>query len=197
MSIIITAQMVSELRSKTGAGLMDCKKALTEANADSEEALLILRKKGIAAADKKSTRTASEGLIEQYIHLGGKVGVLIEVNCETDFVAKTEDFKKFVKDVCLHIAATNPVCILREDVPEDLVVKEREIATSQIQNKPAHIIEKIVDGKLDKYFQSICLLEQPFVKNPDQTIQELLKEIIAKLGENIIIRRFVRYQLGD
>ena len=197
MSVEITAQLVGELRSETGAGLMDCKKALTESNGDSEQAMLILRKKGIAAAEKKSSRSASEGLIEQYIHLGGKVGVLIEVNCETDFVAKTEDFKTFVKDICLHIAAANPVCISRKEVPGESIEKEREIATSQIQNKPAHIIEKIVEGKLDKYYQGVCLLEQPFVKNPDQTVQELLTEKIAKLGENMIIRRFARYQLGD
>ena len=197
MSVEITAQLVGDLRSETGAGLMDCKKALIEAKGDQEQAILILRKKGVAAAEKKSNRSASDGLIEQYIHLGGKVGVLLEVNCETDFVAKTDDFKIFVKDICLHIAATNPHCISRDEVPEDLIEKEREIAGSQIQNKPAHIIQKIVEGKLDKYYQSVCLLEQPFVKNPDQTVQDLLTEMIAKLGENIIIRRFARYQLGD
>lgn len=197
MSVEVTAKMVSELRSETGAGLMDCKKALTKANGDSEQALLILRKKGIAAAEKRSGRSTSEGLIEQYIHLGGKVGVLIEANCETDFVAKTEDFKTFVKNVCLHIAATNPVCISRDEVPTELIEKEREVAASQVENKPPHIIQKIVEGKLDKYYQGVCLLEQPFVKNPDQTVQELLTETIAKLGENIVLRRFARYQLGD
>ncbi len=197
MTVEITAKMVSSLRSATGAGLMDCKKALTEAKGDSEQAILILRKKGMAAAEKKLDRSASEGLIEQYIHLGGKVGVLLEVNCETDFVAKTDDFKKLVKDICLHIAAANPICISSDEVPKELIEKERDIAASQIQNKPPDIIQKIIEGKLVKYFQEVCLIEQPFVKNPDQTIKDLITEKIAKLGENIVIRRFTRYQMGD
>ncbi len=189
--------MVGELRAKTGAGLMDCKRVLVEADGDLEQAVTLLRKKGMASAAKKSGRTTSEGLIGQYIHLGGKVGVLVEVNCETDFVAKTEDFGNLIKDICLHIAAANPQYVKREEVPEDVLAKEREIAASQVQNKPAHIVEKVVDGKLEKVYQSLCLLEQPFVKNPDQSITDLLAANISKIGENIVIQRFTRYQLGE
>ena len=197
MSVQISAKQVGELRAQTGAGLMDCKKALAEANGDIEEAATILRKKGIASAGKKAGRATSEGLIESYIHLGGKVGVLVEVNCETDFVAKTDEFKQFVKDVCLHIAASSPVCVGREQVPADLVEKEREVAVAQAEGKPAAAVQKIVEGKLNKYYQTVCLLEQPFVKNSDQTVQEVLTEKIAKLGENMQIRRFVRFQIGE
>ena len=197
MSVKITAKMVGELRGKTGAGLMDCKNALTEAEGDLEQAITILRKRGIASAAKKAGRATSEGLIEQYIHTGGKVGVLVEVNCETDFVAKTDDFGELVKDICLHIAAANPEFITREEVPEEYLEKEREIAASQVQNKPPHIVQKIVEGKLEKIYQSICLMEQSFVKDPDKTIKDLLTECIAKLGENINVRRFTRYQLGE
>jgi elongation factor Ts len=197
MSVQITAKMVGELRGETGAGLMDCKNALTEAAGDLEQAITILRKRGIASAEKKAGRATSEGLIEQYIHTGGKVGVLVEVNCETDFVAKTEDFGELVKDICLHIAAANPEFITQEEVPEEYLEKEREIAASQVQNKPPHIVQKIVEGKIDKIYESICLMEQPFVKDPDKTINDLLTERIAKLGENINIRRFTRYQLGE
>jgi elongation factor Ts len=192
----ITAQMVQQLRAKTGAGLMDCKKALTEANGSEDEAITILRKKGIASASKKADREAGDGLVEAYIHMGGKVGVLVEVNCETDFVAKTDDFKAMVRDIAMHIAATNPVCVTREEVPADLIASEREIAAAQVGNKPANIIEKIVDGKIEKIYQERVLLEQPFVKNPDQTIQDMIKERISKLGENIVVKRFARFQIG-
>ncbi|MCC5839857.1 MAG: translation elongation factor Ts [Opitutales bacterium] len=192
----ITAQMVQQLRAKTGAGLMDCKKALTEANGSEDEAITILRKKGIASASKKADREAGDGLVEAYIHMGGKVGVLVEVNCETDFVAKTDDFKAMVRDIAMHIAATNPVCVTREEVPADLIASEREIAAAQAGNKPANIIEKIVDGKIEKIYQERVLLEQPFVKNPDQTIQDMIKERISKLGENIVVKRFARFQIG-
>ncbi len=197
MSVQVTAKMVGELRGETGAGLMDCKNALIEAEGDIEQAITILRKKGIASAARKAGRTTSEGLIEQYIHTGGKVGVLLEVNCETDFVAKTDDFNDLVKDICLHIAAANPEFISREEVSEEYLEKEREIAASQVQNKPPHIVQKIVEGKMEKVYQSICLMEQSFVKDPDKTIKDLLTEKIAKLGENINVRRFTRYQLGE
>jgi elongation factor Ts len=192
----ISAQMVGELRRKTGAGLMDCKKALAEANGNEEQAIDILRKKGIASAAKKADREASDGLVETYIHMGGKVGVLIELNCETDFVAKTDDFKALARDIAMHIAATSPVCVRREDVPVENIEKEKEIAASQVVGKPANIVEKIVSGKIDKYYQEVVLLEQSFVKNPEQTIEQLLKEKISKLGENIVVRRFARFQIG-
>ncbi len=193
----ITANLVAELRSSTGAGLMDCKKALVEANGDTEQAVAILRKKGMATAAKKADREATEGLVESYIHLGGKVGVLVEVKCETDFVAKNDQFRELVRDIAMHIAAASPLYVSREDVPEDVLEKEREIAASQAEGKPAQAVQKIVEGKLAKYFSSVCLLEQPFVKNPDQTVQELLTESIAKIGENILIGRFARFQLGE
>jgi len=196
MSNVITAQMVSTLREKTGAGLLDCKKALAEANGDLDQAETILRKKGVASAAKKAGRTANEGLIESYIHLGGKVGVLIEVNCETDFVAKTDEFKSLCRDLCLQIAAASPTVVSRESVPEADVAQEREIAAAQVAGKPPAAVQKIVEGKLEKYFSTVCLLDQPFVKKPEQTIKDLLTERIAKLGENIIIKRFVRFQLG-
>jgi len=176
---------------------MDCKKALTESDGDLEKAVTILRKKGMASASKKAGRATSEGLIESYIHLGGKVGVLIEVNCETDFVAKTDDFKAFVKDLCLHIAAVNPICISREQVPAELIEKEREIAASQAEGKPPAAIQKIVEGKLNKYYASACLLDQPFVKDGDKTVQDILNEQISKLGENMQINRFARFQIGE
>lgn len=196
MSITITAQMVNDLRLATGAGLLDCKKALTEANGNVEEATTILRKKGAASAAKKADRATKEGLIESYIHVGSKVGVMIEVNCETDFVARTDDFKVFVRDLCLQIAAANPMCVSREQVPEADLAKEREIAAAQVQGKPPAAVQKIVEGKLEKYFSTVCLLDQPFVKVPEKSIKEILTEKIAKIGENIQIRRFVRYQLG-
>lgn len=193
----ISASLVKELREKTNAGMMDCKKALTESGGDLDAAEQILRKKGIASAGKKISRTAKEGSVASYIHLAGKVGVLVEVNCETDFVAKNDIFREFVKDITLHIAAANPIYITREQVPQDLIACERDIAAAQVQGKPANIIEKIVDGKMEKFFGTICLLEQPFIKNPDTTVKDLVTSKIAALGENIIIRRFTRYTLGE
>ncbi|MDD2710832.1 MAG: translation elongation factor Ts [Verrucomicrobiae bacterium] len=194
---MITAKMVQELREKTNAGMMDCKKALEEAKGNVAEAEVILRKKGIATASKKAARTTKDGLIASYIHTGGKVGVLLEVNCETDFVAKTDSFKEFVKDIALQVAASKPVCITREQTPADLVAKEREIAKSQVKDKPANIIDKIVDGKMEKYFSGICLLEQAFIKNPDVTIKDYLTKKVQELGENIVIKRFTIYELGQ
>jgi elongation factor Ts len=188
--------MVSDLREKTGAGLLDCKKALTEANGNVEEAITILRKKGAASAAKKADRATKEGLVESYIHVGGKVGVLIEVNCETDFVARNEDFKLFVKDLCLQIAAASPLYVGRDQVPEAELQKERDIAAAQVQGKPPAAVQKIVEGKLDKYYSTVCLLDQPFVKQPEKTIKELITALIAKIGENIQVRRFVRFQVG-
>jgi elongation factor Ts len=188
--------MVNDLRSVTGAGLLDCKKALTEANGNVDEATTILRKKGAASAAKKADRTTKEGLIESYIHVGGKVGVLIEVNCETDFVARNDDFKQLCKDLCLQIAAANPLYVTRDQVPEADIAKERDIATAQVAGKPPAAIQKIVDGKLDKFFSTICLIDQPFVKVPEKTVKEILTEKITKIGENIQVRRFTRFQLG-
>jgi elongation factor Ts len=188
--------MVSDLREKTGAGLLDCKKALTEANGVIEEAITLLRKRGVASAAKKAERATREGLIESYIHVGGKVGVMIEVNCETDFVARTEDFKTLCRDLCLQIAAANPAYVRREEVPEADVAKEREIALAQVANKPPAAIQKIIEGKLEKYYSTICLIDQPFVKLPEKSVKDLVTEKVAKTGENIQIRRFVRFQLG-
>lgn len=192
----ISAKMVADLRSRTGAGLMDCKKALAESGGDEEKAIEALRKKGVASAAKKADRTAADGVVESYIHLGGKVGVLVELNCETDFVAKTDDFKALARDIAMHIAATSPTCVSREEVPGDVVEREKGIAAASVENKPAHIVEKIVEGKLEKVYQEIVLLEQPFVKNPDVSIGDMLKDQIAKLGENILVRRFARFQIG-
>jgi elongation factor Ts len=196
MSTVISAQMVNELRAATGAGLLDCKKALTESNGDVAAANTILRKKLGNKLDKLSTRTTKEGLIESYIHVGGKVGVLIEVNCETDFVARNEAFKAFVKDLCLQIAAANPLYVSRDQVPEVDLAKEREIAAASVAGKPPAVVQKIVDGKLENYYSTICLLDQPFVKQNDKSIKDLLASQIAHIGENIQIRRFTRYQLG-
>ncbi|HYD82951.1 MAG TPA: translation elongation factor Ts [Opitutus sp.] len=196
MSVTITATMVNDLRAATGAGLLDCKKALTEANGNVDEATTILRKKGAATAAKKADRATNQGLIESYIHVGGKVGVLLEVNCETDFVARNEDFKQFCKDVCLQIAAANPLYVSRDQVPEADLAKEREIAAAQVQGKPPAAVQKIVEGKLDKFYSTICLLDQPFVKLPEKTVKDILTEKITKIGENLQIRRFTRYQLG-
>jgi elongation factor Ts len=196
MSTTITAKMVNDLRLATGAGLLDCKKALTEANGNIDEATTILRKKGAASAAKKADRATKEGLIESYIHVGGKVGVMIEVNCETDFVARNEDFKAFVRDLCLQIAAANPAVVSRDQVPEADLAKEREIAVAQVQGKPPAAVQKIVEGKIEKFYSTVCLLDQPFVKLPEKTVKELLTEKVAKIGENIQVRRFVRYQLG-
>ena len=194
----ITSQMVKELREKTNAGMMDCKKALTETGGDMEKAIDFLRKKGLAVAQKRAGRATSEGIIETYIHAGGKLGVMVEVGCETDFVAKSDMFTTFAKDVAMHIAASNPVSIKREEVPADLVAREMEIFKTQAleSGKPANIADKIVAGKLEKYYADVCLMEQKFVKNPDLTIQDLLNEIVAKIGENITIKRFARFQVG-
>ena len=194
----ITAKMVSDLRAVTGAGLMDCKKALAEAQGNEEAAIEILRKKGVATAAKKAGRTAAQGLVASYIHSNNKVGVLIEVACESDFVAKNDDFKAFVRDLCMHIAAAAPVCISREEVPADLVEKEREIALAQLaeDKKPENVKEKIVAGKIDKFVAGICLLEQDFVKDPNMTVGDLLTQKIATIGEKIEVKRFTRYQIG-
>ncbi|MBL9177752.1 MAG: translation elongation factor Ts [Verrucomicrobiaceae bacterium] len=193
----ISAKVVMALREKTNAGMMDCKKALAEAGGDLEKAETILRKKGITKAGSKGDRQTKEGIIASYIHMAGRIGVLIEVNCETDFVARNENFQAFVRDISLHIAASNPKFIRREEIPESLIAKEKEIAAEQIKDKPAAIIEKIVQGKIDKIFAEQCLLEQAFIKNPDQTIGDYVKSKIAELGENLVVRRFVRYAVGE
>lgn len=195
---MITSEMVRTLREKTGAGMMDCKKALTESEGDFEKAVSLLRQKGLASAEKKAGRIASEGIIGSYIHMG-KIGVMVEVNCETDFVARTEDFKELVKDLSMHIAAANPSYLSRDDVPPDVIEREKEIYRIQIKDKPQHVIEKIVEGKLDKFYTETCLLDQIFIKDPEQKkkIKDLIADNISRLGENIVIRRFVRYQLGE
>ena len=193
----ISAKAVADLREKTGAGLLDCKKALTESNGNVEEAITILRKKGAASAAKKADRATKEGVVESYIHVGGKVGVLIEVNCETDFVARNEGFRAFVKDLCLQIAAASPLYVSRDEVPEADLAKERDIAAAQVQGKPPAAVQKIVEGKLEKFFSTICLIDQPFVKLPEKSVKDMLTEQITKIGENIQVRRFVRYQLGS
>jgi len=175
---------------------MDCKKALVETEGDFDAAVELLRKKGMATAAKKAGRDASDGLVDSYIHLGGKVGVLVEVSCESDFVAKTDDFKQFVRDIAMHIAATGPVCVSREDIDPDVIAAERKVAEGQAEGKPAQAIEKIVEGKLNKFLSESCLLEQAYVKDPDQTIQEVLTAMIAKMGENMQIKRFARFQVG-
>jgi len=193
----IDPKTVKELRDRTNAGMMDCKRALTEASGDLAKAEVILRTKGIASASKKASRVAKEGIVASYIHLQGKVGVLVEVNCETDFVAKNENFRAFVKDITLHIAAAHPLYVSRDDVPGALIEAEREIYKGQVKGKPEAVMNKIVDGKLEKFYSTVCLLEQGFIKNPDQTIRELVSAKIAELGENIVIRRFTRYLVGE
>ena len=195
----ITAALVKELRERTGAGMMDCKKALTAVEGDMDKAIDFLREKGLAAAAKKAGRVAAEGLVEAYIHGGGRIGVLVEVNCETDFVAKTDAFKELVKDIAMHIAATNPSYLKREEVPTAELEHEQAVLAEQARNegKPEKIIEKMVAGRIEKYYKEVCLMEQPFVKDPDKTISDLITESIAKIGENISIRRFTRYQLGE
>lgn len=195
----ITAALVKELRERTGAGMMDCKKALSATDGDLEKAIDFLREKGLAAAAKKAGRVAAEGLVEAYIHGGGRIGVLVEVNCETDFVAKTDAFKELVKYVAMHIAATNPSYLKREEVPTAELEHEQAVLAEQARNegKPEKIIEKMVAGRIEKYYKEVCLMEQPFVKDPDKTISDLITESIAKIGENISIRRFTRYQLGE
>jgi len=194
----ITAALVKELREKSGAGMMDCKKALTETNGDMDKAIDFLREKGLASVAKKSSRIASEGLVDSYIH-GGRIGVLVEVNSETDFVAKNEEFKSFVRDIAMQIAAVAPKYVSREEVPAEEVEHERKILTEQArgENKPEHIIEKMVEGRLEKFYEEICLLDQDFIKDPDKKIQEILNDLIAKIGENIKIRRFVRFEVGE
>src|SRR5437764_4197047 len=199
----ITSTMVKDLREKTGAGMMDCKKALQEASGDPEKAVDWLRKKGLATAQKKSGRSATEGAVGSYIHMGGKVGVLVEVNCETDFVARTEEFQQLVKDIAMHIAAAEPRYVSREEVPADVLDKEREITRAQIANdpknanKPEQVIEKIVEGRLGKFYEETVLLDQPFVKDPAKTVNELLTEKIAKTGERVTVRRFTRYKMSE
>ena len=195
----ITAALVKELRERTGAGMMDCKKALSATDGDLEKAIDFLREKGLAAAAKKAGRVAAEGLVEAYIHGGGRIGVLVEVNCETDFVAKTDAFKELAKDIAMHIAATNPSYLKREEVPTAELEHEQAVLAEQARNegKPEKNIEKMVAGRIEKYYKEVCLMEQPFVKDPDKTISDLITESIAKIGENISIRRFSRYQLGE
>jgi len=194
----ITASMVKDLREKTGLGMMDCKKALVETSGDLDKAVEYLRKKGVLKAAKREGRATTEGRIGSYIHMNGKIGVLVELNCESDFVAKTDQFVELVKDLCMHVAASSPSWVSPEDVPEDVVAKEKEIYMFQAKEagKPDKILEKIADGKLKKFFSDVCLLEQPFVKDTDKTVGDLIKEKIGQLGENMTIGRFVRYQLG-
>lgn len=195
----ITAALVKELREKTNAGMMDCKKALQDTGGDMEKAIDLLRQKGLAKALKRAGKEASEGMIHAYIHLGGRIGVLLEVNCETDFAAGSDDFVEFVKNVAMHIAASNPLGINPEDIPQEVVEREKAIYMAQAQEsgKPANILEKMVEGKMRKYFEESTLLQQKYVKDPDKTIQDYLNELVAKIGEKIIIRRFARYQLGE
>jgi len=193
----IDPQTVKQLREKTNAGFMDCKRALTEAGGDLEKAETILRTKGIAGASKKASRATKEGIVASYIHMQGKVGVLVEVNCETDFVAKNESFREFVKDITLHIAAAHPLYVDRSEVPADMIASERAIYEAQVKGKPENVLSKIVEGKLDKFYSTVCLMEQGFIKNPDQTVKELVASKIAALGENIVIRRFTRYLVGE
>jgi elongation factor Ts len=190
--------MVKELREKSGAGMMDCKAALTECDGDMEKAVDYLRKKGIATAAKRAGRATSEGTVQSYIHMGGKIGVMVEVNCETDFVAKTDDFKEFAKNIAMHVAATNPVGIVPEDVPQEVIDREREIYKAQVleMGKPENMVEKIAEGKLNKFFKESCLMNQQYVKEPDKTIADYLNEVIAKTGEKITIKRFARFQIG-
>lgn len=195
----IGAAEVKELRDKTGAGMMDCKRALVESNGDVEKAVEILREKGLASAAKKSGRIAAEGIVESYIHTGGRIGVLIEVNCETDFVAKTPEYKAFVRDLAMQVAASKPLYVSRDEVPADIIAKEREILRAQAlaEGKPEKIVDKMVDGRIDKYYKEFCLLEQPFVKDPDRSVQDVVTERIAVIGENISVRRFARYEMGE
>jgi len=195
----ISTKLIKELREKTAAGMMDCKKALEEAEGNMEKAIEILRKKGLSDAAKKTGRITAEGVIDSYIHGNGRIGVLVEINCETDFVAKNEKFKNFVKEIAMQIAAQSPLYVSREDIPESVIEKEKSILKAQAENegKPQNVVDKIVEGRLEKYFQEVCLLEQPYIRDTDKTIKELLLETISVLGENITIRRFVRYELGE
>jgi elongation factor Ts len=196
-TMAITADLVKKLRDATGAGMMECKAALTEANGDLEAATTLLRKRGLAAATKKAGRSTSEGLVGHYIHMGGKIGVLVEVNCESDFVARTEKFQELAKEIAMHIAAANPTYVRREDVPADVVAREREIYKDQVKDKPAQVIDKIVDGKLNSFYQQFCLLDQASVRDPNVTIAQLVQDAIRLLGENISVTRFVRMKVGE
>ncbi|MDR3143601.1 MAG: translation elongation factor Ts [Puniceicoccales bacterium] len=193
----ITAAKVNELRRRSGAGFVDCKKALGEAEGSIEEAIILLRKKGSATAAKKAGRETHAGIIESYVHNGGRIGVLLELNCETDFVARNEDFRELAADICLHIAASNPLYLSRDSVPQPVIDQEREIANAQVAGKPQAVVEKIVEGKIDKWLSQVCLLEQPFARNQDIRLEEHLASVVARIGENIRIGRFVRYQLGE
>jgi elongation factor Ts len=194
--IIVSAKMVADLRERTGAGLIDCKRALQESNGDPEGAITVLKKKGIASAAKRADRKASAGIIESYTHTDGRIGVLLELNCETDFVAKNAEFKALARDICMHIAAIAPLHIRREDIPADVVEKERQIYATQVEGKPANAVEAILKGKMDKFFASVCLLEQPFVKDQDVTVGELISGFGSRTGENIRVNRFVRFQVN-
>lgn len=193
----ISKELVKQLREKTNAGILDCQMALKEAAGDIEKAMELLRKKGLSIAAKKAGRTTKEGVVGSYIHLGGKIGVLVEINCETDFVARNQIFQDFVKEICMQIAAAHPRHLQRGDVPAEVIAKEKEIAESQIKGKPPAVVEKIVKGKLDKFFAEVCLLEQPCVRDSSMTVDQMLKAKIAELGENIVIKRFTRYQVGE
>ena len=197
--MMVTAAMVKELRERTGAGMMDCKKALEQTNGDMEKAIDFLREKGLAAAAKKAGRITAEGMVGSYIHMGGRIGVLIEVNCETDFVAKTEEFKDFVKNMAMQVAASKPLYVSRDEVPADVLEKEKQILRQQAINegKPEKIVDKMVEGRIEKFYKETCLLEQPYIRDPEKSIQQVLTETIAKIGENISIRRFVRYEMGE
>ena len=196
-TMAISAEQVKKLRDATGAGMMECKAALTEANGDMEAATTLLRKRGLASAAKKAGRSTSEGLIGHYIHMGGKIGVLVEVNCESDFVARTDKFQELTKELAMHIAAASPQYVRREDVPADVVAREREIYRDQVKDKPAQVIDKIVDGKMNSYYQQFCLLEQASIRDPNTTVAQLVQDAIRILGENITIARFVRFKVGE
>ena len=195
----VSAQQVKELRDKTGAGMMDCKKALTETNGDIEQAVVLLRKQGIADASRRASRKTAQGLVSSYIHAGGKIGVLVEVNCESDFVARNEVFQQFVKDICLQICSANPLYLAPEDVPQEALEREKEIYIEQARGtgKPENVLEKIAEGKMRKFYETVCLLEQPFIREPKTKVKDLVKETIAKLGENIRVSRFARFQVGE
>lgn len=196
---MVTATMVKELRGRTGAGMMDCKKALEETDGDIEKAVDLLREKGLAAAARKAGRITAEGIVDSYIHMGGRIGVIIEVNCETDFVAKTDDFKAFVKNMAMQVAASKPLYVSREEIPEDMVQKEKQILIHQALNegKPEHIVNRMVEGRIEKFYKEICILEQPYIRDPERSVEQVLTETVAKIGENISIRRFTRYEMGE
>lgn len=195
----ITTEMVKELRQATGAGVLDCKKALEAAGGDMKKAVAVLREKGLAAAAKKAGRATKEGLIEAYIHAGGRIGALIELNCETDFVARTEEFRQLAHDLAMQVVAAKPLYLSPEDVPAEVLEAEKAIyrAQAEKEGKPAHVIDRIVEGKLEKFYQEVCLLKQPFIKDDDLTVQDLLTQMVAKVGENIVVRRFARFELGE